>query len=282
VSAAERAAAALGGSVADVRPLGGGDISDAAAIRLQDGREAFVKSGRGAFRAEAAGLAWLAEPAALRVPQVLHVADDLLVLELVAAGRLSAEGEEELGRGLAALHAAGADAFGVPAPGTPRGVVTLGAVELPGHPQPTAAAALDAQLASLTAQAVDAGGLDRAGADALDRLRAVLDDRCGPADPPARIHGDLWAGNVLADATGRPWLIDPGAHGGHREADLALLRLFGGVSERVPAAYAEAAPLADGHEERFALWQLVPLLVHATLFGGSYGPRARQVAEALA
>jgi len=85
-------------------------------------------------------------------------------------------------------------------------------------------------------------------------------------------------GKVLADRGGRPYLVDPAAHGGHREVDLAMLRLFGGPSASCFDAYAEAHPLAEGHEERVGLWQLFPLLVHAVLFGGSYGASAARTA----
>ena len=87
---------------------------------------------------------------------------------------------------------------------------------------------------------------------------------------------------MLADEAGRAWLIDPSAHGGHREMDLAMLRLFGSPGgERVFGAYEEAAPLADGAAERVGLWQLQPLLVHAALFGGGYGSSAERTARAL-
>ncbi len=102
---------------------------------------------------------------------------------------------------------------------------------------------------------------------------------CGPPEPPARLHGDLWSGNVMADRHGRPLLIDPSAYGGHREVDLALLRLFGAPSERVFAAYEELTPLAYGWEERVELYQLLPLLVHALLFGGSYAGAVERVAR---
>jgi fructosamine-3-kinase len=91
-----------------------------------------------------------------------------------------------------------------------------------------------------------------------------------PAEPPARLHGDLWSGNVLADRSGLPWLIDPAAYGGHREMDLAMLDLFGHLPARTVDTYEEVTPLADGWRERIALWQLFPLLVHAVLFGGGY------------
>lgn len=103
-----------------------------------------------------------------------------------------------------------------------------------------------------------------------------------PPEPPARLHGDLWWGNVLADRAGRPWLIDPAAYGGHREVDLAMLDLFGPLPARLTAAYHEATPLSDGWRERLPLWQLFPLLVHAVLFGGEYRRRSHDLAVALA
>ena len=81
---------------------------------------------------------------------------------------------------------------------------------------------------------------------------------------------------------GRPYLVDPAAYGGHREVDLAMLALFGTVSERTRGAYEEVWPLADGWRERVALWQLFPLLVHAALFGGSYATSVERIARRLA
>jgi fructosamine-3-kinase len=97
-----------------------------------------------------------------------------------------------------------------------------------------------------------------------------MEDRVGPPEPPARLHGDLWGGNLLVDERGDPCLIDPAVHGGHRELDLGMMRLFGGFGARVFAAYDEAFALAQGHEERIPLYQLYFLLVHVNLFGGSY------------
>jgi fructosamine-3-kinase len=104
----------------------------------------------------------------------------------------------------------------------------------------------------------------------FERLFAALPDLAGPDEPPARLHGDLWGGNLLVDDAGAPCLIDPAVYGGHREIDLAMMRLFGGFGPRVFAAYDEAWPLAPGHEERVGLYQLYPLMVHVNLFGGGY------------
>ena len=74
-------------------------------------------------------------------------------------------------------------------------------------------------------------------------------------------------------------MIDPAAFGGHREFDLAMMRLFGGFGEDVYASYAEVAPLADGWFGRVALHQLAPLLVHAIKFGGGYVSAALAAAQ---
>src|SRR5205085_2214144 len=92
----------------------------------------------------------------------------------------------------------------------------------------------------------------------------------GADEAPARLHGDLWAGNRLVDRGGRSWLIDPACFGGHREFDLAMMRLFGGFGPDAFGAYHEAFPLGDGWQARVPLHQLAPLAIHAIKFGGSY------------
>jgi fructosamine-3-kinase len=270
----------------------------------------------GEYATEAASLRWLgAVEGGPRVPEVLAVGDDVnagqdpdprgrpaltatyavnaaqaaetsgrtaltrfLALAWIEEGRLAAPGEEELGRGLAHVHAAGAPAFGAPPPGAPLGGLRLGAIELPAATGADwAAFYAEHRLAPLLRAAVDRGALPDAAA--IEAVIERLPELAGPPEPPARLHGDLWGGNVLAGADGRPYLIDPAAYGGHREVDLAMLRLFGAPSRRRLAAYAEVNPLADGHERRVPLWQLFPLLVHAALFGGSYGASAVRAAR---
>jgi fructosamine-3-kinase len=202
------------------------------------------------------------------------VSDRVLALEWIDEGSLSAAGAEELGRGLAELHAAGADGFGGAAP------LQIGRVELPNDPLPDwPAFYAEHRLRPLVRQALDGGSLSASGAGAVEHVCERMAGLAGPAEPPARLHGDLWSGNVLGGADGRAWLIDPAAYGGHREVDLAMLRLFGAPSPRILEAYEEAAPLAAGHEERVGLWQLFPLLVHAVLFGGHYGASVESTAR---
>ncbi len=284
----------------NVRRVGGGDINEAFHVVLADGSDAFVKTradaAPGEYAAEAAGLVWLAEPGALRTPRVLEVDERYLALEWippVPPGRLDDAGAEELGRGLAATHAAGAPCFGDfgaavgPGGGGPGGgPARFGSLRLSNEPTgdwPTFYAERRLRPLALLARTPsrgtgEQGALSAVGIAAVERVCERLGELCGAAEPPARLHGDLWSGNVMADAAGRPWLIDPSAYGGHREVDLAMLRLFGAPSERVFAAYEELAPLADGWRERVELYQLLPLLVHALLFGGSYAGAAERVA----
>lgn len=275
---AHTAARALGARVRAAAPVAGGDINDALRVTLDDGRAVFVKHRRaapaGMYAAEARSLRWLARAgdAAPRVPRVLVERHDLLALEWIESGPPAADHDERLGRALAALHRAGAPTFGADADGF------IGTLPLPNAPAATWAEFYGARrLAPLVRMGVDGGALPPECGRLVERLRARLPALLGPAEPPARLHGDLWAGNAMTDAHGHPVLVDPAAHGGHREVDLAMMHLFGGFGPRVFAAYAEALPPAAGHEDRRELHQLHPLLVHAVLFGGGYITRAARI-----
>jgi fructosamine-3-kinase len=250
-------------------------------VALGDGREAFVKTrpdaAPGEYAAEATGLRWLAEPGALRAPRVLEVDDRYLALEWIERGRLDAAGVEELGSGLAATHMAGAESFGATGQLAAAGFGSLRLSNEPTEDWPTFYA--ERRLRPLARIARERSALSSAGIEAVERVCDRIAELAGPPEPPARLHGDLWSGNVMADAEGRPWLIDPSAYGGHREVDLAMLRLFGSPSERVFDAYEERAPLAEAWQQRVELYQLLPLLVHALLFGGSYRGAVERIAQ---
>jgi len=270
-------ASALGSRVLGARPLSGGDINDAFEVRLADGREVFVKSNVRApndmFVAEARGLAWLGDAKALRVPAVLAASGanqltPFLALELIRPAPRAPNFDERLGRGLAALHRHGAPAFGLDHDNYIGRLPQTNTLALT-WPEFYRVRRLGAQLRA----AVDAGLATTRLRRDFERLFAQLEALCGPPEPPARLHGDLWGGNLIADDLGEPCLIDPAVYGGHREIDLAMMKLFGGFGPGVFAAYKEAFPLADGYRERVALYQLYPLLVHVNLFGGGYLPQ---------
>ncbi|MFI8993180.1 fructosamine kinase family protein [Streptomyces sp. NPDC053542] len=248
-----------------------------AEVTLDGGRTVVVKRGDdpGAVRAEAAGLRWLADAGTVRLPAVHGQDGRWLVMDRVAAGRPSAAAAAHLGRDLAALHAAGAPAFGAPPPGGPEDA-TIGLAPMrnvPGTDWPRWYG--EYRVLPYLRRAVDDGTVRPAEAAVIERVVERLPELAGPAEPPARLHGDLWNGNVLWGADGDAWLIDPAAHGGHRETDLAMLHLFGCPHlDRILDGYQEAAPLADGWADRIALHQLFPLLVHTVLFGRAYAEQA--------
>lgn len=266
---------ALGLPIRSCRALAGGDINDAWSAQLADGRQVFIKSNQRAhprmFPSEAQGLAWLAGPGVIRVPAVLAVNDPdrqepgFLVLELIRPAARTHGYDEDLGRSLAALHRAGASSFGLDYDNF------IGT--LPQHNQPCAGW-IDfyarRRLMPQVLLAIERGRAPHEWKASFERLAAILDQITGPPEPPARLHGDLWSGNLHTDERGRPCLIDPAVYGGHREVDLAMLELFGSPSERFFAAYDEVYPLAPERDRRVALYQLYPLLVHVNLFGGGY------------
>ncbi len=273
--------AVLGARLRDATVVHGGDVAAAYRIDLDDERRLFAKTHPapppGFFTTEARGLTWLREADAVAVPEVVAVTDDhpaLLVLDWIDEGRAGATTDADFGAALAALHRRGAPCFGR------EDRRTTGSRGLPNEPAATWAEFYgQSRLLPLAKLARDAGVLPD---DTIERLEALAGrlELFGAADePPARLHGDLWAGNRLVDAGGRTWLVDPAAHGGHREFDLAMMRLFGGFGPACFEAYADRHPLAPGWEGRVALHQIAPLVVHAIKFGGSYVPSARAAIE---
>jgi len=268
----------LGKPVRSAKRLGGGDINDAFEVALGDGTRVFVKTHpnppSGMFEAEARGLRWLEEADAIRVPRVIAVSDEVpafLALELLTPAKRRADFDENLGRSLATLHAFGAPSFGLDHDNFIGRLPQSNTVS-----DDWAAFYWSSRLEPQLRLAADRGLVDAAMRSSFDALARALSTRVGPKEPPSRLHGDLWGGNLHVDETGQAALIDPAVYGGHREVDLAMMRLFGGFGERVFAAYREAWPLAPGAAERVSVYQLYPLLVHVNLFGGSYVASVRR------
>jgi len=262
----------LDAQVLGAKRLGGGDINDAFEVSLDDGASIFVKTHpdppQGMFDAEARGLRWLGETCAIRVPEVLAISDRppaYLALELLTSAKRREGFDEALGQSLAALHAFGAPSFGLDQDNFIGRLAQSNRVA-----EDWASFYWISRLEPQLRLATDRGLIDHATSVRFDTLRRVLPERVGPEEPPSRLHGDLWGGNLHVDATGQPCLIDPAVYGGHREIDLAMMRLFGGFGQRVFGAYDDAWPLAPGAGDRVPLYQLYPLLVHVNLFGGSY------------
>ena len=274
-----------------MRRIGGGDINEAFRVVLADGREAFVKT-----RADAEPGEYAAEAGrpARGSPSRARCAPRACSRWPTATWRSSgsrraasdAAGAEELGRGLAATHAAGVPRLRrrrSAARGAwrrRRGFGSLRAANEPAADWPTFYA--ERRLRPLARWRASAR---RSRAPALGggraRVRADAPSSPGPRSRPRGCTATCGRATCIADADGRPWLIDPSAYGGHREVDLAMLRLFGAPSERVFDAYERSRRSPTAGAERVGLYQLLPLLVHALLFGGSYrAPRPTRVARA--
>ena len=277
----------LGADVRATSRLSGGDVAESYRMELADGQTVFAKTHRdpppGFFTTEANGLRWLREPAVLPVPAVLAASDGddgsppRLVLEWIDEGRRgSSAGEAEFGQALARLHRTGAPSFGR------EDRRTTGSLALPNDPCETWVEFYgERRLGVLLRIARDRRSLPASALTKLERTIERLDAIGGPVEPPARLHGDLWAGNRLVDRSGRSWLIDPAYHGGHREYDLAMMRLFGGFGPECFAGYVTEWPLVDGCDERVPLHQLAPLVVHAVKFGGRYAAAAERALDAV-
>ncbi len=271
--AARHAEELLGTAVVATAPISGGDVCVATKLRLSDGTTAVMKTLNNAppgfFASEAAGLRWLQESGGVGVPDVLAVDDGCLILRWVEPGRPSTDAATAFGRALATTHRAGAPSYGAESDGfiarlplLNKGADTWAEFFAQRRVLPYLKLASDRQ---------------RISADDARKVEGVVAklSELVPDEPPARLHGDLWNGNVLWGTEQRVWVIDPAAHGGHRETDLAMLALFGLPHlPRVVDAYAEEWPLAEGWQDRAGIHQLFPLLVHACLFGGGYGARA--------
>ncbi|WP_036331117.1 fructosamine kinase family protein [Microbispora sp. ATCC PTA-5024] len=231
---------------------------------LDDGRRVFVKQGAD-FAAEAAGLRWLAEPGAVAVPEVVEADGDRLVLEWIDTGSAAADAAERFGRELAALHAAGAEEFGAPWPGM---IAELPMDNAPAPDWPSFY--VSRRVLPFVRLARDRGALSPGDVALVEEACVYAPEVAGPPEPASRLHGDLWSGNLLWSG-GRVVLVDPAAHGGHRETDLAMLALFGAPHlNTILGAYREAAPLADGWRGRVPLHQMHPLAVHVCLYGEAY------------
>lgn len=244
--------------------------------------EGFVKHGSapGAAAAEAAYLRWLREGSDA-VVEVFSLDEDAntLTIERVESARPTREAAVAAGRELAAIHAMGASAFGAPADGW-EGPNFIGTQEQACVPKDRWAEFYVSQRVMPFAQdAVRVGNLRESG---LETVRRACDSLIAEDEeaPLARIHGDLWAGNLLFSPEG-PRFIDPAAHGGHPLTDIAMLELFGAphFDDIVEGYLGAGGSLGDDWQRRIPIHQLHPLAVHAKTHGPSYGSALVRAAE---
>ena len=267
------------------RSVGGGSINQAAVYETNAG-EFFLKWNRqlidDQFELEAMALEEMRDsPTDLVIPKpIVHRpprggVPGFLVIEYLEPGQRVDDFDEQLGRGLAALHSKTAYAFGFHADNYCGTTI---------QPNPWLEDWItfyrDERLGFQLELAAETRGVSSDDRRAYERLLYRLDEFLATDESkPSLIHGDLWSGNLHVAPDGRPSLIDPAAYFGHREAELGMMRLFGGFSERVYDAYDEAWPLEPGWRDRLELYELYHLMNHYNLFGGGYGRRAFSIVE---
>ena len=267
------------GAPVQLTGIGGGCIADARVATFADGSSVFVKCAAGTpgmFEREAEGLRALASATAIRIPEVLATGDEALVLEMIHEAPQKDGFFESFGRAFAKLHDHRGPSFGFPHDNF---IGSTAQCNQPldgfGWPEFFLKRRLRFQ-AKLAASRGHGHEIEHL----LDRAEGRITELLGAAiELPSLLHGDLWSGNFIVDERGKACLIDPAAYYGHREADLAMTRLFGGFSSAFYAAYDEALPLAPGHEDRLPIYQLYHLLNHLNLFGSAYYAQCMRILQ---
>jgi fructosamine-3-kinase len=255
------------------RVAAGGCINDSRIVSLQDGREFFVKcpglagADPGMYAAEFDALTLIAAAGAVRVPRPVAQAEDFLVLEAFRPGAPAADWHESIGRQLALLHR-----------NTRQKRCGFNRDNYLGStPQPNRWSddwlefwrerRLRWQLRLYAGRTTPDDPLLRLGERLLERLDLLIGDI---NEPSVLLHGDLWSGNAAAIETGEPIIFDPASYYGHREAELGMMRMFGGFGPRCEAAYSEVWPLVPGASRRISLYRLYHELNHLNIFGQGY------------
>lgn len=263
--------------VIDRSYVGGGDINNAACLKLSSGKKVFVKSNslsnRGFFDAEEKGINAIAVTNTIGTPKLLCKGTDkntsFLMMEMIEEGPRAKDSWEVFGRELAAMHLAETSDF---VDGGNYGFLDnnyIGASKQINTPKDTwidffRECRLEPQV-NMASHCFDKGLLK----DIL-RLLDRLDDLLTEPEQPSLLHGDLWSGNIITGRDGRIMLIDPAVYVGHAEADIAMTELFGRLPEAFYREYASDMRTQPGYKDRRELYNLYHMLNHLNLFGGSY------------
>jgi protein-ribulosamine 3-kinase len=266
-------------NVTSIRPLNGGSVNSTEVVETDQGAF-FIKHNRASqhpnmFKLEQKGLELLRLSQAVRVPTVYGVIEaegqEIMIMEMIDRGTPHYDFWPEFGAQLARLHKTEGAAFGLDYDNF------ISSIPQTNAQSPTWASFFHEQrLAPMLKRAVDSGKADIELSGQLERLGGKLAE-IFPVEKPALLHGDLWGGNFISDLSGDAVIFDPAVYFGHREMDLSMTRLFGGFDPAFYHGYEEEWALEPGWEERVAICNLYPLLVHVNLFAGSYIQSVRNV-----
>jgi fructosamine-3-kinase len=273
----------LGEKLSGMSSVGGGCIADSQVVSTQSGKKYFLKQGfsNGMFRNEGTGLKELAKTKAIKVPEVIDIGEDYLILEHIEQGPRKTGFFEEFGRAFAQMHKFSSDQFGF---FEDNFIGSTPQKNIPSSEEANSWAKFywNKRLVFQLNLAEKNGYADKKMQRLFSDLEKVYEFIIeGSEEPPALLHGDLWGGNYMSDQDGEPVLIDPAVYYGHREADLAMTKLFGGFSNTFYRAYNETWPLKPGAERREPLYLLYHVMNHLNLFGSGYYHQAINLLERL-
>ncbi len=255
--------------VTSITPLGGGCIGNAMKVTVESGTNYFIKQYENSKMhfAEANGLNELKATNSIRIPRVVKVNDNFLILEFIESASKVKNFSEKFGVQFAQLHKTTNMMFGYFENNF------IGSTEQINLPQTNSWTEFyfnnrllyQYKLAEKNGYSTEE--LKKGIQHIEDNIENILE---GSEENPSLLHGDLWAGNYITDQRGNPCLIDPAVYYGHREADLAMTKLFGGFDSKFYSAYNEEFPLIEGWEHRENIYKLYHILNHLNLFGSGY------------
>jgi len=259
-------------------PVSGGCISDSCIIETSSGQKFFLKMNSSLpddmFTKEANGLNELKKAGTIRIPEVISFGESYILLEQVNYGRKKNNFSEEFGSRLAKMHLYLSNEFGFYEDNYIGSTIQI---NIPGENEKinwtefyfNKRILFQFQLAEKNGYSTPE--LQSGIKNLESKIENILS---GSEEKPSLIHGDLWGGNYLVDESGLPCLIDPAVYYGHREAELAMTKLFGGFDKTFYEAYNETYPLKDGYEYRENIYKLYHVLNHLNLFGRGYYSQA--------
>ncbi|GIK61691.1 MAG: phosphotransferase [Ignavibacteriota bacterium] len=268
----------LGSKIKSFSSLSGGCISDAFKISTENGTSFFLKYNPSAsndmFFKEANGLRELDKSNAIKIPEVLSVDEDYILLEFIASGNRKKKFFEDFGKSFAEMHKFKSDSFGFYENNY---IGSNPQINIPDEKEKSdwTAFYLNKRILFQLQLAEKLGNSTDELRKGISKLENKIEDIIGHnSEKPSLLHGDLWAGNYMIDQNGNAVLIDPAAYYGHREADLGMTKLFGGFNSEFYKAYNESFPLEDGFDYRENIYKLYHVLNHLNLFGGGYYSQA--------
>ncbi|MBI9062053.1 MAG: fructosamine kinase family protein [Marinilabiliaceae bacterium] len=269
----------LNDTIIEAHSVGGGCIAQTQILKTGSGQSFFLKQGfsNSMFLNEANGLKELAKSKTIRVPQVVAAERDFLLLEHITPGRKKPDFFESFGKAYAEMHRYTHDTFGFYEDNFIGATPQINAANDKSKNNWTSFY-FDNRLLYQFKLAEQNGYVTeefrKAFAQIENRIESILK---GSEEPPALLHGDLWGGNFMVDDQGEPVLIDPAVYYGHREADLAMTKLFGGFTNAFYLNYNAYFPLKEGYAYRENIYLLYHVLNHLNLFGISYYQQAMKL-----